>query len=1508
MPHTIKMPILLRRTIALLLIPCLLAPSASAAHSAPVAAKTSRQIELNTQALAGRSLAMLHGVGNSRPMVTLRVAVRLLWEAIDSNAAGISLGQILLIATGLAVVFIEPLGGSIAGAHLAAAPFIVGIRRSRVDWAREVEIKQREFARLRPAALAEKSRQLRQHRQAGEPLEAIVVEALALFAEATRITLEDQLSHEQLLAALALLLDVPAAVEQPSGEGKSLSLAAAAYVRSLEGQGVHIHTFNRYLARRDAATATKIFGRLNVSVGVLDQGQYAERRAAFSRDITYGDADDFITSHLEDELESDPGKRRQRSRGPAAIYVDEADPRLIDEAVDPVILSSPSSERLPVPYLNQLYEVTRRLLRKADFDFSRAQGTVTLTEQGREAIRSAAAQRGWPMSGEDLFDHAQEALAARLLYERNKNYVVMNEAVQLLNPTTHRLRDHAVWEGQLTNFVAIKERAAGKKVRLIATPLPHNLITRQDYYAAHQNVLGVISATLAEAEEELETIYGLKLVVIRRTHRTQREDYPLRLFVHQDQARDAVLRAVSRWHERGNPVLTVSMDMDEAYRYSAALRPKIPHVRTLTVFEEATEESLIKEIGGQAGAVTNASGMAGRGTDLRTHGRELICIGTEVPLTAREERQIRGRAGRWTDPGQSFFYGSLENPLFRDYLSESTRDMLVQAAKPGGEIPPALVQNALTEARAFSESYRRSSRHIARLRGKLLDDHRQRFFQRLTAGLPAQTQQQLRGLWLVYLQEVQLLRRRLPIADYIKQSADRFQRLIEAAEDLQAAWKANPSTTRQRRQLELERRAALSARSESVGQRIERLISQSWRSSDLEAVAAELQIPMNRLQLAQFRRPNKRPVSLDLITMAEQVLVLAESRPAPQQHVLALRKQRQEERRAKAEARTIREEEAKREREARQEAQRRQAEEAEERRRARAVLEDQARAVEEQLGPLRAAFQQLTEQKLWTPPEMFQEMKGVTEDVLPRRAFYAFLRGASLSPAAIPALVDASRDLLTKTSKTMRAQEQFARRTQLRTVEVYGQLVRAAAARSRSSRRLLRIARMLAERARNDSSVTEVRRIVASGISDDDLEPILLEKFPSIFADGMETPETPAIPALRVKAPTVTTKEITRRSPRRSQQRPSAVVHEADTTPRPDVVELDRMRATLQRNVIWPELDDSHKVRAGQRYVALQSVLPQLFAAYLPAYDEMAEATYVSGRYLFKEQPAFLELTVLRRKPGGVPVETLVFELPSALRKALGVESLRILSVGNDFESAVEYYSGILVLGADRLRQPGTPAVFAAAKQLVSRLHDGSNLALAVRLVQSLDLMQDVPVMEIQQFWEMENLPVHMQMSREVRERISRLRHRIIYAEQARAGEDVPELHVPAAKGEILQVLEQAAQESPVPRSRNVLSRLAYALESARAGVNHVEIFAALIKSDAPIRNVRDLVNRHIPRMITLLALLIWLPGLSSAETTATLTAPLETWAALASVALASALATAVTRNSADRARIRTAA
>jgi preprotein translocase subunit SecA len=466
----------------------------------------------------------------------------------------------------------------------------------------------------------------------------------------------------QLVGALALADGQ--VVEMQTGEGKTLAAvpAAAWYARS--GQPVHVLTVNDYLARRDAEWMGQIYSRLGLSVGTVQQDMSAaERRSAYSRDVTYATVHEVGFDYLRDQLVRQPEDEVLPTLG--AAVVDEADSVLIDEARMPLVIAG-GRDAQPGDAARADVAV-RGLTCDTHLTLDRRARTVALTASGVSVLERALGCRS--LFDEDriaLHTAVQDALQAHAMLQRDVDYVVQDGALLTVDEYRGRVVRDRRWPAGLQTALELKERLSPNPQGQIL-----GSITTENFIGLYPTVCGM-TGTAATQAEEFESVYGLGVSVIAPHRPVVRVDLPDRVFATKAEKEQAVATEVRLLHARGRPVLVGTASVEESERLSVSLR-NVPH-DVLNARHEGTEATIIAGAG-RRGALTISTNMAGRGVDIALeHGVAalggLCVIGTNRSESRRIDNQLRGRAGRQGEPGSSQFFVSREDPLFLKYATE----------------------------------------------------------------------------------------------------------------------------------------------------------------------------------------------------------------------------------------------------------------------------------------------------------------------------------------------------------------------------------------------------------------------------------------------------------------------------------------------------------------------------------------------------------------------------------------------------------------------------------------------------------------------------------------------------------------------------------------------------------------------------------------------------------------------------------------------------------------------
>ncbi len=586
-----------------------------------------------------------------------------------------------------------------------------------------------EIEKLSDDELAAQTERFRARLQEGESLDDLLPEAFATVREAAKRTLGQRHFDVQLIGGIVLHQGKIA--EMKTGEGKTLVATLPAYLNALTGKGVHIVTVNDYLARRDAEWMGQIYRKLGLSVGVIVHGlDDDERRRAYAADITYGTNNEFGFDYLRDNMKYRIEDMVQRPFHYA--IVDEVDSILIDEARTPLIISGPTEDK------TDLYLKVDRLVRRlgaGDFEKDEKNKTITLTEEGAEKIEALLKEHGL-LKSDNLYDyentaivhHVDQALRAQHMFHRDTDYIVKDGKVVIIDEFTGRMMPGRRWSGGLHQAIEAKE---GVEIQPENQTLAS--ITFQNYFRMYPKLAGMTGTAATEATEFME-VYGLDVVEIPTHKPVIRIDEEDEFYRTADEKYRAIVEEIRECRKRGQPVLVGTVSIEKSEHLSALLKKeKIPHNVLNARYHE--QEAHIVAQAGRFGAVTIATNMAGRGTDIQLGGnaemriadetkdvsdpaeRERIAerirreveeerekvkaagglyiIGTERHESRRIDNQLRGRSGRQGDPGRSKFFLSLQDDLMRIFGPERMDAMLQRLGIEEGE---AMVHPWLTKA------------------------------------------------------------------------------------------------------------------------------------------------------------------------------------------------------------------------------------------------------------------------------------------------------------------------------------------------------------------------------------------------------------------------------------------------------------------------------------------------------------------------------------------------------------------------------------------------------------------------------------------------------------------------------------------------------------------------------------------------------------------------------------------------------------------------------------------
>ncbi|UQB42596.1 preprotein translocase subunit SecA [Thiomicrospira microaerophila] len=603
------------------------------------------------------------------------------------------------------------------------------------------------FESLSDEQLKAKTEEFKQALVAGKKLDDILPEAFAVVREASKRVFGMRHYDVQMIGGMAL--NDGRIAEMRTGEGKTLVATLGAYLNALAGRGVHVITVNDYLAKRDAEWMRRLYEFLGLSTGVIVSGQsHQEKQLAYAMDITYGTNNEFGFDYLRDNMAI--YKEEKVMRGQAFAIIDEVDSILIDEARTPLIISGPNESKAEIyqkinpmiAHLERGEEDTTEKTTTGDYTVDEKARQTYLTEEGHEKIENMLTEAGLLNEGESLYDatniglmiHVNAALRANVLFEKNRDYIVENGEVVIIDEHTGRKMQGRRWGEGLHQAVEAKEG-----VNIQHESQTFASITFQNYFRQYGKLSGMTGTADTEAGEFIST-YGLEVVVIPPNKTPLRQDLTDLVFLDLQSKFNAIVEDVKQTHATGQPILigTASIEMSELLS-NAFNQAKVKH-EVLNAKQHEREAHIIANAG-MPGAVTIATNMAGRGTDIVLGGNletqieelgenptpeqvekvktdwqirhdkvlelgGLKVIGSERHESRRIDNQLRGRSGRQGDPGVTRFYLSLDDNLMRRFASEKVKNMMRRLGMEEGEA---------IEHPMVSKSIERAQKQVERL-------------------------------------------------------------------------------------------------------------------------------------------------------------------------------------------------------------------------------------------------------------------------------------------------------------------------------------------------------------------------------------------------------------------------------------------------------------------------------------------------------------------------------------------------------------------------------------------------------------------------------------------------------------------------------------------------------------------------------------------------------------------------------------------------------------------------
>jgi len=595
---------------------------------------------------------------------------------------------------------------------------------------------EKETKKLSDEDLRGKTAEFKKRIADGETLDDIAPEAFAAVREAARRTLGQRHFDVQLIGGM--ILHHGNIAEMRTGEGKTLVATLPSYLNALEGKGVHVVTVNDYLSRRDAIWMGQVHYALGLSVGVLNHeasylydpshvakedlaAEDAERdkvggfrvlhdflkpctrREAYSADITYGTNNEFGFDYLRDNLEYEAENLRQR--GYHYAIVDEIDSILIDEARTPLIISAPVSDA------GSLYQrfsaIAHNMVAGEDFEVDEKRKQITLSDSGIEkAEKALGVDNIYTDAGIKYAHHLETAVRAKALFNRDKEYVVRDGQIIIVDEFTGRLQPGRRWSDGLHQAIEAKEGVpTQQESRTFAS------ITFQNYFRLYNKLSGMTGTALTSSEEFFK-VYGLNTVAVPTNRASARDDKDDLIFQSEEGKFRAIARHVKELNQKGQPVLVGTVSVEKNELLSVHFKQEgIPH-EVLNAKNHEREGEVIAQAG-RRGAVTIATNMAGRGVDIKLGGNPapeseyeavknlggLFVLGTERHEARRIDNQLRGRAGRQGDPGVTQFFVSLEDSLMRVFASETIKKVMGTFRIPEDEpIQNGMITRSLEKA------------------------------------------------------------------------------------------------------------------------------------------------------------------------------------------------------------------------------------------------------------------------------------------------------------------------------------------------------------------------------------------------------------------------------------------------------------------------------------------------------------------------------------------------------------------------------------------------------------------------------------------------------------------------------------------------------------------------------------------------------------------------------------------------------------------------------------------
>ena len=610
--------------------------------------------------------------------------------------------------------------------------------------------KENEIKSFSESEIKEKTAYFKRNVQNGSlKIDEIVIESFALVREAAKRTLGER--HYDVQLAGGLMLHKGKIAEMKTGEGKTLVSTLPAYLNSLVGKGVHIVTVNDYLAKRDSEWMGKVYNYLGVSTGcITNEIDDQNRKKNYACDITYATNNELGFDYLRDNMKYELEEMVQRDHN--YCIVDEVDSILIDESRTPLIISGKLDDK------TQLYSTSNNFvnyLNSSDYELDEKNKNVILKDSGVDKIEKLAFQKNilknnnfYDPANLDLVHHTNQALKANLIFKKDIDYIIRDEKVQIIDEFTGRVLSGRRFSDGLHQAIEAKEN-----VRIQEENQTLASITYQNYFRLYKKLSGMTGTAMTESEEFYD-IYNLNVVSIPTNKEMVRKDFNDQIFRTEGEKYNAITKKIIECNNKGQPVLVGTTSIEKSEKISKFLNEKRIKHNILNAKQHDKEAQIIAEAG-KTGAVTIATNMAGRGTDIKLGGNKdflkagktndeqefiqnelkvkklggLYIIGTERHESRRIDNQLRGRSGRQGDPGSTIFFISLQDELMRIFGGDSIDGMLKKLGlKENESIDHPWINKAMERAQKKVESRNFDIRKTLIKFDDVMNDQRQVIF------------------------------------------------------------------------------------------------------------------------------------------------------------------------------------------------------------------------------------------------------------------------------------------------------------------------------------------------------------------------------------------------------------------------------------------------------------------------------------------------------------------------------------------------------------------------------------------------------------------------------------------------------------------------------------------------------------------------------------------------------------------------------------------------------------